>query len=118
MQIILKGNPTSTGNIYKTMCRGNFPRTYMTHKGRQLKEDYKKQAEKQWKDGMWLCPIKMIIDIYFSQNRKYDWDNFHKLSMDSLTGICYEDDSQIQEALVRKHYDKENPRIEIDIIQM
>ena len=67
---------------------------------------------------MWLCQVKMIIDIYYHLNRKYDWDNFHKLSMDSLTGICYEDDSRIQEALVRKHYDKENPRIDIQLSKL
>jgi len=35
--------------------------------------------------------------------------------MDALTGIVWEDDSQIVEALVKKRYDKENPRIEIVI---
>jgi Holliday junction resolvase RusA-like endonuclease len=38
--------------------------------------------------------------------------------MDALTGIVYEDDSQITEAYVVKDYDKENPRIEINIKQL
>lgn len=37
--------------------------------------------------------------------------------MDAMTGIVYEDDSQIISALVEKFIDKDNPRIEIDILQ-
>lgn len=47
------------------------------------------------------------------KGRKSDWDNFHKLSMDALTGIVWADDSQIVEANVRKEYDPKKPRIEI-----
>jgi Holliday junction resolvase RusA-like endonuclease len=35
--------------------------------------------------------------------------------MDALTGIVYKDDSQIEQGFVTKYYDKENPRIEIEI---
>lgn len=37
--------------------------------------------------------------------------------MDALTGIAFEDDSQIMEAHVRKDYDKARPRVEIAIEQ-
>lgn len=106
----------STGSIYKTMCRGNFPMTYLVQKGKELKEDYKWQVKQQWQSKPLKCPISVVIDTYHDNHRKNDWDNFHKLSMDSLTNIVYEDDSQIEQAIVTKHYDKENPRIEIEII--
>jgi Holliday junction resolvase RusA-like endonuclease len=35
--------------------------------------------------------------------------------MDSLTGIVWDDDSQIMRATVEKHKDKQKPRIEIYI---
>jgi len=57
------------------------------------------------------------VTIFISTKRKADWDNFHKLSMDALTGIVWEDDSQIQQAIVRKCYDKEQPRIEIKVFE-
>jgi len=38
------------------------------------------------------------------------------LSMDALTGVVWEDDSQIQVAHVYKDFDKDNPRIEIEIV--
>lgn len=118
MYIILKGKPMSNNSIYKTMCRGNFPNRYLSSKAKVLKEDYQWQARKQWKGEPLKCPISVSIHTYHDNHRKNDWDNFHKLSMDALTGICYEDDSQIEQAIVTKHYDKEFPRIEIEIIQI
>ena len=118
MKIILKGKPISNNSIYKTMCRGNFPNRYLSRKGKEMKEDYEWQAKKQWRSEPLKCPISVVIDTYHDNHRKNDWDNFHKLSMDSLTNIVYEDDSQIEQAIVTKHYDKENPRIEIEIIPL
>lgn len=116
MRIILTGKPMSNNSIYKTMCRGNFPSRYLSAKGKALKEDYQWQAKIQWQCEPLQCPISVVINTYHDNHRKNDWDNFHKLSMDALTGICYEDDSQIEQAIVTKHYDKENPRIEIEIL--
>jgi Holliday junction resolvase RusA-like endonuclease len=92
--------------------------TYLVNKGKELREDYQLQARQQWKGEPLKCPISVVIDTYHNNHRLNDWDNFHKLSMDALTGICYEDDSQIEQAIVTKHYDKEFPRIEIEIIQI
>lgn len=115
MRIILTGKPMSTNSIYKTICRGNFPNRYLSAKGKALKEDYQWQAKQQWRSEPLKCPISVVINTYHDNHRKNDWDNFHKLSMDALTGICYEDDSQITSAVVTKEYDKLKPRIEIDI---
>lgn len=113
--IILKGEPVSTGTIYKAICRGNFPCTYMTPRGKTCKESYQWQAKSQWKGKPLEEPVEVNIKIYFGTKRKVDWDNFHKLSMDSLTGIVFVDDSQIFKATVEKFYCKEDPRIEIEI---
>lgn len=117
-KITLKGKPMSTNNIYKTICRGNFPSRYLSSKGKDLKEDYEWQVKQQWKNSPLTGELGVSITTYHDNHRKNDWDNFHKLSMDSMTGIVYEDDSQIMHALVAKEYDKENPRIEIEIIQL
>jgi len=90
----------------------------MTPKARALKEDYKWQARQQYKGIPLTENLSVDIKLYFGTKRKYDWDNFHKLSMDALTGIIWEDDSQIQRATVEKFYDKENPRIELVIKQI
>ena len=87
----------------------------MSKDGKDLKESYQWQIKSQYKGKPLSDDVEVHISIYFGTKRKCDWDNFHKLSMDSLTGMVLEDDSQIQIAHVRKHYCKENPRIEIII---
>ncbi len=116
MEIInLKGNPISTNNCYYHAGRGV---TFLTSKAKALKEDYRWQAKQQFKKKILTGELEVIIRFYFGTKRKYDWDNFHKLSMDALTGIVWADDSQIQRATVEKFYDKQNPRIEIEVFEL
>jgi Holliday junction resolvase RusA-like endonuclease len=117
MKITLLGKPMSNNSIYKTMCRGNFPNRYMATKAKELKESYQWQAKAQWPSKPLECPINVIITTYHDNHRRNDFDNFHKLSMDALTGIVYFDDSQIVEAKVIKSFDKKNPRIEIEVLE-
>lgn len=118
MKIILKGSPRTTNTLYATVCRGSFPTRYMTKGGKDLKDDYSWQAKSQWKGQPLEGNVEVGIKIYFATKRKADWDNFHKLSMDALTGIVWVDDSQIQKATVEKFYDKENPRIELEVSEL
>jgi Holliday junction resolvase RusA-like endonuclease len=53
------------------------------------------------------------ITLYFGTKRKGDLDNFNKISLDALTGIVWEDESQIAEFTVAREYDKRRPRLEI-----
>jgi len=112
MKIVLKGNPISSNNIRRNVGH----RRFLTSKAIAQKEDYQYQARQQWKSDMLLTPLKLSIELFFGDKRKRDWDNYHKLSMDALSGIVWGDDVQIQEAYVTKNYDKENPRIEIEIL--
>lgn len=43
-----------------------------------------------------------------------DWDNYGKLVSDAFNGLFYQDDSQIIEATVTKHY-SDTPRLEVEI---
>lgn len=117
-KIILKGNPLSTQTIYRATCLGGFSRLYMTAQGKQRKEDYQWQVKQQWKGGILDWSLELEIKLYFGDNKKRDFDNFHKLTMDALTGIVWIDDSQIQKATIEKFYDKENPRVEINITKI
>lgn len=117
MQIILQGEPKSTNNIYKIVCRGKFGTYYMSKEGKDLKESYQWQVKSQYRGKPLDGSLEVEIKLYFGTKRRSDWDNFHKLSMDALTGIVWVDDSQIQKATVEKFFDKANPRIEIIINQ-
>lgn len=109
MKIILKGNPLSTNNIYKH-ARGI---SYMSKRGKDLKNDYIEQVTKQYRGPPMAEELEVEVVLYFGDKRQRDWDNYHKLSFDSMTGIVWCDDAQVQKAIVWKNYDKTNPRIEI-----
>ncbi len=113
--IILPGQPLSTNHVYKHTCRGNFPTMYMDKKGKLLKEQYAWEAKSQWKGAIIEEDLSVTIKLYFGDKRKRDVDNYNKLVLDALSGVVYKDDEQIQILVVSKHYDKENPRIEVAV---
>ena len=88
----------------------------MTPEGKALKEQYQWEAKVQWKRPILTGPLSMHIRFFFGSKRKRDLDNQNKLVLDALTGIAYEDDSQIDELHLYRHYDKSAPRIEIELV--
>jgi len=111
--IILEGKLQSTNNLYKVTVRGGRPHMYMTADAKAMKQSYQWQAKTQWKKGVLTGDIVLDIKLYFQDKRRRDWDNYHKITMDALEGVVYEDDRQIQDARVRKYLDRDKPRIEI-----
>ena len=115
ISITLKGEPISTGSIYKSVCRGKFASVYMTTPGKTLKESYQWQAKAQYQGHPIESPVSVVMELFMGTKRKCDIDNFNKICFDSLTGIVWNDDSQIQQLIIKKSYDKEMPRIELTI---
>ena len=87
----------------------------MSPEGKAIKEGYQWEAKSQWKQPILTGDISVSITLYFGTKRRADLDNFNKLSLDALTGIVYEDDSQIAKLQLVRGYDKARPRIEITI---
>ncbi len=112
--IVLKGNPKSTQSIYRVNCSRGFPTMYMTAEGKAIKEAYTWEM-RATKPKIELGPIKLILRLYFNTKAKHDIDNFNKLILDAGTGILWTDDSQIQELNISKFYDKETPRVELEL---
>ena len=88
----------------------------MKKEAKEMKESYQWQAKSQWKKGVLTEELSISIRLYFNDKRKRDWDNYHKLSCDALSGIVWEDDSQIKKSFVEVFIDKENPRIEVEVV--
>ena len=59
--------------------------------------------------------LSVSVRFFFGTKRKADLDNFNKLWQDALTGIVYEDDSQIGELHLYRDHDKTRPRIEVTV---
>ena len=55
------------------------------------------------------------IRIFFHKKnqQRRDLDNMAKLVMDALTKLAWEDDAQVDEVILKRFYDKDNPRTEI-----
>lgn len=87
----------------------------MTNEAKAIKEDYQWQVKSQWGLKPIKNNLKVIMKLYFKDERKHDIDNYGKLVLDSLNGIFWEDDSQINELKIIKNIDKKNPRVEIII---
>ena len=81
----------------------------------ELKEEYICHCHKQYQGEIIPDAVEIEMRLYHGTKRKCDIDNFSKLVFDALTGIIYEDDSQIVKLGITKGYDKENPRVELDI---
>lgn len=112
MTVTLSGEPKSTNHVYK-FGRGTM---YMTAEGKALKSSYAWQAKSQWKGKPREGDIELWVTFYFGTKRKRDLDNANKLWADALTGIVYNDDSQISHLHLERAYDAKNPRIEIEIV--
>lgn len=112
MVITLTGNPISTQHAYGQ--HGKI--RYMKKDAKDLKEQYQWEAKSQWKKKPLTDEIAVSIKLFFKDHRRRDWDNWHKISCDALTGIVWEDDNQIRKATVEMYHDKQKPRIEIEIL--
>lgn len=115
MKITLKGKPISTQHAYGQSGKIR----YMKPDAKLLKYSYSVQARNQYKGSPLSSNLSIYIRLYFSDKRVRDWDNWHKLSMDSLTDILWIDDSQIKLATVQiMEVDKKDPRIELIIDEL
>lgn len=117
-KITLSGQAKSTNHIYRYACMGNSPTMYMITEGKNIKDQYQLEAQAQWKNGRILDDLEVTLHFYHGDQRKRDIDNYNKIVLDALAGIVYFDDKQIKSLNISKFYDKENPRVEVEIKEL
>lgn len=106
--IHLKTMPPSVNKMY----RG---RRFLTRGGKETKEAIAWEVASQYKGKVLKGEVCLNIIFYVKDNRS-DIDNMLKALMDCLTGLIYEDDKQVVELHVIKMLDKENPRVELQVV--
>lgn len=106
--MILKTMPLSTNALY----RG---RRFLTKEGKTNKEAIAWEAKVLWNGGVLKSNVRLRVALYWPNKRRHDLDNIKGL-LDSLTGIVYEDDSQIVELHISKFVDAKNPRTEVSLM--
>jgi len=91
----LNVKPISLNHAYPTGANG---RRYLSQEGKDFKELVGWEAKKNW-GSIWLgdksLKFCVVLNLRFSDHRKKDLDNFIKIILDSLTGIVWDDDSQV-----------------------
>lgn len=111
MQLVFKTLPTSVNATYKR-GRNSF---YKSKEAKEAQEAMAWEARSQFKDKPLSCSISVSITFFWPDMRRHDIDNGLKLLFDSLTGIVWDDDSQICNLCITKTVDRGNPRIEMVI---
>lgn len=111
--ITIKGQVPSKSNGYRIANNRLF-------KSIELKS-YEASFEWQIKKNVKECidvPFQIWIEVYFQSNRS-DLDNSAKVILDCLqTSGVIKNDRLCQVLVMRKHIDKDNPRIEFEIKEL
>lgn len=84
---------------------------------RLAKQSAELYIKRQWPQGVMLNGgLVLTAKCFFPDNRKRDAGNYRKLLTDAMSGICYDDDAQLEsETWQKAGIDRVNPRIEITL---
>ncbi len=91
---------------------------YKSSKGKEFEKLANLEIKSQYKGKVLKNKLKVSISLYFKDKRKRDIDNYNKGILDAMTGIIYQDDSQIEELYVFKKIGCGFDKVEISIEEM
>ena len=106
--------PLSTNQLYRSVNG----RTILSARGRANKEAIGWEARAQYRGKPLTGPLAVTVALYWPDRRKHDIDNGLKTLLDSLTGIVWEDDGQVEDLHVTKAHDKKNARAVVTILAL
>jgi len=62
-------------------------------------------------------PVAVFLDVY-RPRRRGDLDNLLKATIDSLNGVAYLDDQQVEQITAVRYDDKRAPRVEVSVVPL
>lgn len=107
---LLETMPLTTNSLYAH--RG--VRRFLTQKGKENKEAMSWEVRSQYRGMPLEGPVRVSVALYWPTLRNHDVDNIKSL-LDACTGLLWNDDGQIVELRITKHYDKGNGRVEMSV---
>ena len=110
--ITLLTKPIPLNSLYRCVRSRNI----LSKKGREVKSALEWEIRSQVNFEPLRGTVELNILLYFGDKRKRDIDAYLKVLLDGMNSIVYEDDSQIEGMHVYKLYDKENPRVIIQVL--
>lgn len=97
MKLKINTKPISMNSAYPTGANG---RRFLSREGKTYKELIGWEAKSKGKKLS--GPLEISCTFGFADNRRRDTENYLKISIDALTGIWFDDDSQIVYLEARK----------------
>lgn len=92
--------PMSLNNAYYNLGNGG---RRLNDKGKMYKATIGWSAKEAMRDRPFFKnPIFIHFEFYYPDNRLRDLDNAIKLTLDSLKGICFTDDSEVTKIIAEK----------------
>jgi len=91
-------------------------RMLLQKKYRDAKNDIALEIRSQWPEMPRTDDLCMNVMIYLGTKRKIDIDAYLKILLDAAEGVVFDNDNQVTELHVFREYDKQNPRVEIQIL--
>lgn len=110
--ITLTTKPIPLNSLYRSING----RQIISKLGRATKTALEWEVRSQWRSKPLEGNVAINLLLYFGDRRKRDIDAYLKVLLDSMNGVVYGDDSQINELHVYKDVDTDNPRVEIVIV--
>lgn len=115
-QLRIPLKPVSLNSAYMVGKGSNFT---LSKRGKKFKDDcqdfLKEQFTKKPLGGK--LKVSILFQLY-SFREKIDLDNMLKLTMDSMTGIVFKDDSQVYEIYTKKEIGMKRDEIHIIIYEI
>lgn len=107
--------PIKAVSLNQAYPTGKSNRRFLSKKGKEFKEFiyYYTLNKVRWKLNK-KDKFNVSVHFWFKDKKVRDVDNYFKLLIDSLTGILWEDDSQIHILSGQKHQGKKD-NIDIEI---
>lgn len=105
--VTIVGNPVSVNAAYRG-GRGSF---YMADEASAWKEAVWYAAKSDWRRPHIAGRVSVTLDLFFTKRNRRDIDNVAKLILDGLAGVCYVDDSQVDELHIFRRHDPKRPRV-------
>lgn len=108
--------PPSANRYWRTTARGRHVITYPSEEAKAYKATVSRLGA-----ALGLRPTSAAVELrleVYRPRRVGDLSNRIKVLEDALKGIAFDDDDQVVCIVARRHDDKANPRVEVEVVEV